>query len=96
MTFSSGDWVAIAFGSIALVRWLFEKYLDKSETEEEKVATLRLDYEKYISGAAERERSLFESVKRIERSVSNLQSQLRLYVSGGSNKSLEIRDITEQ
>lgn len=93
MSFSSGDWVAIAFGSVALIRWLFEKYLDKSETDEEKLNKMRLDFETYKAGAAEREKNYADGISRIERSVRNLQSQIRMVVSGGSNKSLEIREV---
>lgn len=96
MTFSSGDWVAIAFGSVALIRWLFEKYLDQSSSDEDKITQMRLDFETYKAGAAEREKNYTDGISRIERSVRNLQSQIRMVVSGGSNKSIEIRDVSEQ
>lgn len=96
MTFSSGDWVAIAFGSVALIRWLFEKYLDKSENDEDKITQMRLDFETYKAGAAEREKNYTDGISRIERSVRNLQAQIRMVVTGGSNKNIEIRDVTEQ
>lgn len=95
MTISTGDWVAIGFGSVAILRWVFEKYLSRSATEEEKIDDLRMDFETWKAGLIEREKAYTNGINRIERAVANVQSQLRLLVSGGNNKIFEVtKDLT--
>lgn len=90
MQFSSGDLIAIFIGSTAALRWLLEKYFSKNETDEDKVRRLEMAFEVYKSAAVEREKSMNTTLSRIERSVSNMQRQMGLLVSGGGNKFFEI------
>lgn len=90
MSFSSGDWIAIVVGSIAALRWLVEKVLNQTESDDERYARLELDYEKFKAARVEIDKATAESLRRLERGVGNLQSQLRLAVTGGGNKFFEI------
>lgn len=93
MLFSSGDYIAIAIGSIAAIRWIIEKYFTRSENDESKLQRLELAFETYKAGAFEREKAFTESILRIERGIASLQSQLRLIVSDGANNAIEIRSM---
>jgi hypothetical protein len=96
MVFSSGDLIAILLGSISAVRWLADIFFKKTDDSEEKINALRLDFEREKAANGEIIKTVFESLKRQERSLNNLQSQFRMLVTGGGNRRLEIRQVDEE
>jgi hypothetical protein len=95
MSFSSGDYVAIVIGAAAVLRWVIDAFFKKAGTDEEKLIALRLDFEREKAANAEIIKTTFESLKRQERSLNNLQAQFRMMVTGGANRRLEIRNLDE-
>lgn len=95
MSFSSGDYIAIALGAAALLRWVVDAFFKKADTDEEKLNTLRLDFEIEKSANLEKSKNSAAALARIERSVNNLQAQFRALVTGSANRRLEIKDITD-
>lgn len=92
MAFSSGDYIAIAVGCITAIKWLVEGFFKKSGTDEEKVTALRLDFERDKAAGAERDINYAAALARIERSVNNVQAQIRMISTGSANKRLRITD----
>lgn len=93
MSFSSGDYIAIAVGSIATLRWMVDAFFKKADTDEEKLNVLRLDFEKEKAANAATAIANAATMARIERGLNNIQAQFRMLVNGSSNKRLKITDL---
>lgn len=95
MVFSSGDLIAILLGSISALRWLADIFFKKSDTSEEKINALRLDFEIEKAANGEIIKNTEALLAKQDRSLNNVQAQLRMLVSGGSNRRLQISSIDE-
>lgn len=84
IVFSPGDWIAVIFGSLALLRWGTEFFGKKVEKRSEHVERLEHGLVQLSSDLKVHEREdeikfgfIQEALGRIERSVVGLQSQMR-------------------
>lgn len=96
MSFSSGDYIAIAIGAVSALRWMVDAFFKKADTDEEKLNALRLDFEKEKAATIEKDKSKEASLVRIERGLNNLQAQFRMLVTGSANKRMKITDLSEE
>lgn len=92
MQFSSGDLIAIGLGSVGIIRWLTEAFFKQSNSVEDDINELRLDFEREKAANGQIVKTTFESLKRLERGLGNIQAQFRTLVTGGASKTLVIKE----
>lgn len=90
MEFSSGDMIALFVGSIGAIRWIADKLFNKTESDDERFLRLELDYERFKAARVVMDQNNADTLRRIERGLSDVQSQLRMAVTGGANKFMEV------
>lgn len=97
MVITSGDWIAIGIGAMASFRWAVDaigKWLTRNtedaKTDAAGLALLRHDHDIHVAADDLKFEWIKESLERMERQLSQLQSQVRFVAVGAQNRIHEI------
>lgn len=84
ITLSPGDWIAVIFGGLALLRWATEflgrrgeKAGEHEEDQERKIVQFRSDFVAHEREDKVKFDFIKDTLERIERRIEGLQSQMR-------------------
>lgn len=97
MKLSSGDWIAVLIGGVAVLRWAWdivghwlERGVDHAEIEEGKLTQLLSDLRAHEAQDRIEFKWIKEALGRVERKVDNLQRQMAFAAAGVSNRIMEV------
>lgn len=94
-TFSTGDAIALAVGSIAGLRWLYERYVAKSNSDGGRFQIFREEFVAFKAGNEAQLANVREALERLDTSTSSLQNQIRHMMLGASGRLYEFKTGTD-
>ena len=97
MNITSGDWIAIAMGSAASLRWALDIFKDwagdrhrDDVADEEALRALRSEFNVHVAEDRVMYQWIKDAIDRIERNIASLQRQLGLAMSHQPEKVYEL------